>query len=284
MLALGGAVIELARAQPARRPKLEGIELRGLVGKGVAGAVHAGWQDPPGREVAVKTVLPGSDEEDARRLVREAVLEGRLDHPSIARVFDLIDAKGTLYLVRELVKGETLARRVARGPLAPAEVRRAGRELAEALAHAHARQVVHRDVKPDNVVLEEGSGRAKLLDFGFAKDVRAELTRLTATGESFGALCYVAPEQLDGARDAGPPADVYGLGAVLYFALSGKAPFGDVPSDQFVERLRGEGPTDLGELAPDAPADLVATIRRAMSAKPARRPSAATLARALGSV
>jgi hypothetical protein len=276
-IALGDSALELARFTPARRPDLEGIELGEPLGSGGVATVYAAWQDPPGRDVAVKVLNDDAAAEDARRLVREAVLEGKLDHPSIARVFDLVETGGTLHLIRELVEGETLAALVSKAKLPPPRVARLGADLASALAHAHAKGVVHRDVKPENVLLD-AAGLAKLVDFGFAKDARAELTRLTATGDAFGTISYVAPEQLDGAGAVGPPCDVYGLGALLYFAVSGTAPFSDVPFDRYVERLRGEGPTPLGSRAPGP---LAAVIARAMSVPPASRPGAEEVAREL---
>jgi serine/threonine-protein kinase len=262
-------------------PGLPGLELLEAIGRGGSSTVHRGWQDPPGREVAVKVLRPGSATDDARRLVHEGALEGRLDHRSIARVFDVRETRGRVYLVRELVQGETLAALVARSPLAPELAARHGAELALALAHAHARGVVHRDVKPENVVVEATTGRPKLLDFGFARDVRGELTRLTRTGESFGSVSYVAPEQVDDASRAGPPADVYGAGAVLYFALSGKPPFADAPFDRYLERLRRGEVTPLEKVAPMTPPALRALVERAMSPRPEERPTARSLARGL---
>jgi serine/threonine protein kinase len=172
----------------------------------------------------------------------------------------------------ELVEGTTLGSRIARGPLDGDEVRRIGQELAEALAYAHDAGVVHRDVKPANVLLDP-RGRAKLADFGIARLV-GDTVRHTRTGTTIGTAAYLAPEQVQG-EDVSGATDVYALGLVLLEALTGEQPFGGAPVEAAVARLHRD---------PEVPAgDPHADLLRAMTARdPGQRPAAADVAAALG--
>ena len=181
-----------------------------------------------GRPAAVKEVdlperLTDAERETVRsRVMREARAAARLNHPRSVTVFDVLEEDGRLWLVMELVDGETLAERVKRvGPMAPAQAAAIGLQVLDALEHAHAEGVIHRDVKPSNVlVLPDGA--VKLTDFGIA--ALADDTRITSTGMVLGSPSYMAPEQ---ATDAGASAatDLWGLGAALYFAVEGVGPF-----------------------------------------------------------
>jgi len=280
-LALGGTRLEVTRRPAAPpRPAVPGVVLERRLGAGGSGAVYAGAL-PDGRPVAVKVLDPAADEETRRRFEREVRICARLDHPVIARVLELrAAADGRPVLVRELVPGPTLAERVRdRGPLAAPEALGLGAALADGLAHAHARGVVHRDVKPANVVLAPAGPR--LIDFDLARrtgTTAGALTRLTASGQGLGTLAYVAPEQLDDARTVDGRADVYGLGLTLHFALGGRRPFDDVAPEDFLEALRGRGPTPLAGV-PDAVAAAVA--RAHAPEREARYPDAGAMAAAL---
>ncbi len=273
-----------AGAQHPDAPAVPGVVLVARLGAGASGEVWRGHLTPGGAPVAVKVLAADADAVTRARFEREAGLAARLEHPGLARILDLRRAAcGRPALVRELVEGPTLAERLEAGPLAPRAVARAGEALALALAHAHARGVVHRDVKPQNVVLEPTRGPV-LIDFDLAlatasRATRAR-TRLTAEGDGLGSLGYIAPEQLEGARDVDGRADVCALGLTLYHALTGVAPFAHVDPEDFFEAVLARGPRPLAALAPHAPAGLVATLEVAYARRPADRLEARLLAHA----
>ncbi|WP_258873228.1 serine/threonine-protein kinase, partial [Streptomyces sp. M7] len=184
------------------------------------------------RLVAVKEMrIDGLDPEDTRtrreRTLREARATARIDHPHVVRVYDVVDEGEHLWIVMELVAGRSLERIMAEdGPLGPAETARIGLGLVAALRQVHARGVLHRDIKPGNVLVEteaaRGRGRVVLTDFGIAaiQDAKA----LTMVGMLVGSPDYMAPERISGRRQ-GPPSDVWSLGATLCAALAGRSPF-----------------------------------------------------------
>jgi eukaryotic-like serine/threonine-protein kinase len=253
-----------------------------LLAAGGMGEVWAARDLLLDRAVAVK-VLGGAlagDGRAAERLRREARAAGRLDHPNIARVLDLGEQDGRPYLVMELLEGESLAARLDRaGPMAPAAAVRVVTAAADALEAAHRAGVVHRDVKPGNVFLTS-DGEAKVLDFGIASAAgEATLT----TGDLLGTAAYLAPERVLG-HQATPAADIYSLGVVLYELLAGRRPF-EATSDiaLAMAHVTAEAPP-LDQVAPHAPASLVAACTHAMAKDPsARPPSAAAFAHLLRS-
>ncbi len=292
---VGATVLSLVRSTRGGPPppSVAGVRLLRVLGEGGSGTVWEGTREDDGAEVAVKVLLPEADAVARARFEREADLAARLVHPGIARLFGLRHAAdGRPCLVRELVRGRSLLERIELdGRLPWPEVVGLGAALAAALAHAHAHGVIHRDVKPGNVVLEAPRGTPRLIDFDLARRLgtdertRATVARLTATGEGLGSLAYVAPEQLSSARDADARADVYGLGLTLYHAASGVTPFTDVDPEDFLDALTTRGPRPLVALVPDLPPALSAAIARAHAVRPAdRHPSAADLARDLAAV
>lgn len=288
-LLLGKSRLKILRSPRATGPELPGLQLLEKLGEGGSGEVFAAWQDPPGRRVAVKALAVGADEVTRKRLEREAYLEGKLDHPAILRVFGLVEGARRLYLVRELVEGCSLEQELEAGALPWRRAVEVAATVAGALAHAHERGVVHRDVKPGNVLLEAATGAAKLADFDLALDAAerpsvAQVTRLTKTGEGLGTISYVAPEQLESAHHAGAKADVYGLAAALYHALSGERPFARTPADDYVAALFGGGPTPLEVLAPELHPDLRALVKRGLSVEPRDRPDARAFGESLEAV
>jgi eukaryotic-like serine/threonine-protein kinase len=201
--------------------------LGAALGRGGMGVVWRAEDVLLDRPVAVKEVelpagLPDHEQAAVRdRALREARAAARLNHPSVVTLHDVVEAAGRLFLVMELVDAPTLRDLVARdGPLTPAAAARIGLDLLAALAAAHRSGIVHHDVKPANVMVPTGAA-AKLADFGIAS---LEDTQRTLTGAAFGSLPYVAPEQAMGRR-GGPPADLWGLGATLWFAVEGAPPF-----------------------------------------------------------
>jgi serine/threonine-protein kinase len=232
------------------------------------------------RSVALKRLAENlaRDEELRRRFVREARLAARLAHPNVVRVFDVGEDDGRPFIAMEYVEGETLADHVARrGPLPSAEAATLGMQMCAGLAAAHAAGLVHRDVKPQNLLLGT-DGVLKLGDFGIA--LGQEGTRLTLAGTVLGTVGYLAPEQARG-EQVTAAADIYAVGAVLYELLTSE-PSRTAGSLTELRSEEGFRPPDLGARRPDAPAELVAAVTACLSVKPEDRPvSASALARRL---
>jgi eukaryotic-like serine/threonine-protein kinase len=223
------------------------------------------------RLVAVKRLHADQPEDIERRFVREAKLGASLNHPNLVSVFDTTTDDEGVLIVMEYVEGEALSRALRRGPLAASRVARLASELGQALDHAHRHGVVHRDVKPGNVLLRN-DGVTKLVDLGIA--TAAGHTRITRTGIVLGTASYMAPEQLEG-RAAGPEADIYSLAAVCFEALTGerarpaRSPMGIAHS------VATEPPPDLRERWAAAPPAAAELLKRAMATDPSARPATA---------
>ncbi len=202
-------------------------QITGLIGRGGMGEVYRGRHAQLGREAAIKLIATGGARAggtSTARLQREAIAAARLDHPGVVRVFDCGEtADGRTYLAMELVEGEGLDQVIARAPMPPRRAVEVVRDAARALHFAHERRIVHRDVKPSNILVTP-EGRAKVTDFGVARLLDHEGPRLTATGAFVGTPQYMAPEQLQASQSVGPASDVYGLGATFYEALTGRPP------------------------------------------------------------
>jgi hypothetical protein len=254
-----------------------------LLGRGGMGAVYLARDVSLERLVAVK-VLPlekGGDARSRERFRREARTAARLNHPNVVPLHSFGEADGMQYLVMGYVQGESLSARMRRGPpVTVAEARRIGAEIAEALDHAHSRGVVHRDVKPDNVLIDDESGRSLLTDFGVAKAHGAGPT-VTHAGAVVGTPAYMSPEQAAGRDDLDTRSDLYSLGAVLYALLSGRPPFGGSAGELLVKHLTQE-PVPLRELRPGVPEDLAAAVMRCLAKdREARWPDARRLREAI---
>jgi tetratricopeptide (TPR) repeat protein len=231
-----------------------------------------------GRLVAVKRLHSHQPEQVARRFVREAKLGASLNHPNLVSVFDTATDEEGVLIVMEYVEGEPLSQAVRRGPLDPARVGRMAAEVGDALDHAHAHGVVHRDVKPGNVLLRS-DGVTKLADLGIAS--AADQTRITGSGTVLGTASYMAPEQLEGHK-AEAPADIYALACVCFEALTGRRARSGRSAMEVAHRVATEPPPDLRAELPAAPAAAGELLRRGMARAPERRPaSAGELGRAL---
>jgi eukaryotic-like serine/threonine-protein kinase len=230
------------------------------------------------RQVAVKRLHADSPADVERRFVREAKVGASLNHPNLVSVFDTATDDEGVLIVMEYVEGEALARTLRRGPLEPERVAAMVRDLGDALDHAHAQGVVHRDVKPGNVLLRH-DGVTKLVDLGIA--TASDQTRITHSGTVLGTAAYMAPEQLEGGETTAAT-DVYALGIVAYEALTGeRARAGRTPVE-IAHRIATSPPPDLREALPGASPAAAQVLKRAMARDPGERPrSAGELARQL---
>ncbi|HEU4722971.1 MAG TPA: serine/threonine-protein kinase [Gemmatimonadaceae bacterium] len=253
------------------------------LGRGGMGIVYLARDVQLDRDVAIK-VLPSHlarTAESRDRFVREARTAAGLSHPHIVPIHRVGEADGFVFFVMSYVEGETLGERLRRdGPLPPAEAARVLREVAWALAYAHGRGIVHRDVKPDNILLESGTGRALVTDFGIAHG-GAHADIATAPGKVMGTANFMSPEQaadepIDGRSD------IYALGVVGYLAVSGRLPFEAPNLPALLVRQATEEPPSIVRAAPGVPPALAAAIDRCLALDPAERfPDGEALAAAL---
>src|SRR5918999_2208706 len=224
-----------------------------------------------GREVAVKRLHADSPVDVEQRFVREAKLGASLNHPNLVSVFDTATDDEGVLIVMEYVNGEALARTLKRGPLPSERVASMVRDVGSALDHAHAHGVVHRDVKPGNVLMRR-DGVTKLVDLGIA--TAQDHTRLTHSGMVLGTAAYMAPEQLEGGETT-PATDIYALAVVAYEALTGeRAREGRTPIE-IAHRIATGPPPDIRDAMPDASPQAAEILKRAMARDPRERPGSA---------
>ena len=255
--------------------------LERMLGAGGFGVVWLAHDERLQREVAVKVIPREQHERTSRAAEREALAAARLNHPGVVALYELDHDEHSTYLVSELVRGRTFAELSHAGALSDSDVARIGMALCDALAHAHERGVIHRDVKPQNVmVLAEpaaGAGFAKLADFGVAHLASADA--VTRTGDVVGTLAYMAPEQAEGLRVT-PAADVYSLALTLYEAWTGVNPVRGHGPAGTVRRLGRRLPR-LADRRRDLPFELCDVIDACLDPNPMRRPAIAELRAAL---
>ena len=251
------------------------------IGRGGMGVVYLARERALDRAVAIKVLTPdlSGDAACRRRFLREARTAARLSHPHIVPIFSVDESPEFVLFAMAHVAGETLAQRVARrGPLSVGEAARLLREIGEALAYAHARGVVHRDVKPDNILLDDVTGRALLADFGIA-----QVRRGGAVGQAriLGTAAFMSPEQARG-EPVDPRSDIYSLGVVAFYALSGRLPFEAITDAALLALHIAEPPPRLGSVAPAVPPRLAQIVDRCLAKDPwARFADAAGLVRAV---
>ena len=259
--------------------RLERFTLVAELGRGGMSVVYRVRDEELDREAALKLLDTGAwTLRDEERFRREGRALARLEHPGVVRLYEVGALGSRPFLVMEWVEGCDLAEALARGQLERRAIVRACAEVSEALAHVHERGLIHRDVKPSNVLLDRRSGAARLTDFGLALE-REGGERLTRTDAFVGTPAYMAPEQAEG--EASAAVDVYALGVLLFEALSGRLPFEEDSVICLIRRLALEEPPSLCELAPDLDPRLSALVSECLHKRPARRPPAAEVARRL---
>ena len=246
--------------------------IEGELGRGAMGVVYQARDTQLNRVVAIKMVLAGerADERHLARFRAEAEAVAALSHPNIVQIFDTGECGGNPYLVLEVLPGGTLADRLRRGELPPRDAARLIETLARAAHAAHARGIIHRDLKPANVLFTS-DGVPKVTDFGLVKRLDGDSAH-TRTGEFMGTPAYMSPEQAAGnAKEVGPEADVYALGAILYECLTGRPPFRGATVLETVRQVLNDEPAPPRRLRPDVPADLEAVCLKALEKEPTHR-------------
>jgi serine/threonine protein kinase len=292
VLEIGDAQIkmEIEREAPDPRTKridtaladlTEEYEVLGEVGQGASGRVFVARQRLLDRTVAIKVLkpqyAPGTQERE--RFLREGKLTARVKSPYVVEVYDVRVVHDRAYIIMELVQGPSAKERVGQGPILLSDVLQIGEDVARALAAASQVGIVHRDVKPGNILLAP-EGLAKLTDFGIAKDLdESTIQALTAAGDGLGTLAYVSPEQAQDARAVDHRSDLYSLGATLYHLLAGRPPFIPTTARVLLDILDKPAPP-LVAFCPDAPPDIAAIVDTLLRKKPDERiPTAQELAR-----
>jgi serine/threonine protein kinase len=263
-----------ALPQPDARTIAGRYRLLDLVGRGGTAEVWRASDDALGRTVALKLVTVPTDE-GAQRAGEEARLLARLSHPGLVPVYDAGTDDDRPWVVMELVEGETLGDTIRRGPLDLAHTAEVGQAVASALAYVHAQGLVHRDVKPGNVLMGR-DGRVRLTDFGIARLVDA--AKVTATGLTVGTASYLAPEQVLGERVT-PMADVYALGLVLLECLTGRREYAGSTVEAAIARLNRQP-----EVPATLPADWAALLHAMTARSPDDRPTATEAAGRLAAI
>ena len=250
------------------------------IGRGGMSVVYRARDRRLDRLVAIKALPPelAYDPAIRTRFTREARTSAQLAHAHIVPIHDVGERDGIAYFVMSLVHGGSLADLLAREPRLPiTRVRAILAELADALAFAHLRGVIHRDVKPDNVLIDGDTGRSMVTDFGIARAIEAG-TRLTITGNAVGTPTYMSPEQAMGERELDGRSDIYSLGVLGYQMLTGRVPFSAANSMALLLKHVSETPRPISELRPDAPLALRDALERALMKQPEDRwPTAASL-------
>jgi len=265
----------------------EAYTIEGEIGRGGMGVVYRARDERLQRRVAIKVLPPElAFQDDIRqRFMREAQTAARLSHPHIVPIHGVDESGGLVYFVMGLVDGESLGARIKRrGQLPAEEVRRIMKETADALSAAHAFSVVHRDIKPDNILLEGTRGRVMVTDFGIAKALSGSGSgaTLTGAGVAIGTPAYMSPEQAAGEREIDGRSDVYSLGIVAYQMVTGELPF-QAPTVAGILMKQITEPAPMVTLKrPDVPEDLALAISRCLEKDPENRwPTADALRRAL---
>ena len=246
-----------------REPLAGRYELGGLLGRGGMAEVHDGWDSRLNRAVAIKLLHPAfsMDADARRRFEHEARAAAGLSHPNIVAVHDCGEHRGAPFIVMERLPGRTLADEIAIGPMPPRRVRAVLDDVLGALAIAHEAGIVHRDVKPGNVLLTENDSAVKVADFGIAKTAGAAHT---SAGQIVGTMAYMSPERVAGAQ-ASVADDLYAVGIVAYEALSGRRPFPQENPASLIRAILDSPPPPIESVRPDVDSVLATVINAAIA-------------------
>ena len=254
------------------------------IARGGMGVVYKARQENLNRIVAVKMLLGGAHagEDFKRRFLQEAKAAAGLSHANIVAIHDWGEDSGQPFFSMEYIHGHTLAEMAREKPMAPRAAAEMVRTLALAMDYAHQHGILHRDLKPSNVLVDQ-TGTPRITDFGLARDLNAE-TLLTVSGDLLGTPGYLPPEQVSTKRtQIGPPSDIYGLGAILYYLLTSRPPHSGDSMPRVLRAVMEEDPVSPKRLVPNLPADLVTLCLKCLEKEPERRyQTAALLAEELG--
>jgi serine/threonine-protein kinase len=256
-------------------------EIGSELGRGGMGIVYRAKDRRLKRTVAIKVLPPELSyrSEIRSRFLREAETAAQLSHPNIVPIYSVDESNGLVYFVMACIDGVNVARKLHdQGRLPINEARRILKEVGEALAYAHARGVIHRDIKPDNILLESETGRAMVTDFGIARAVQeGQEARLTATGVAIGTPAFMSPEQAAGDREIDGRSDLYSLGVVAYQMLTGELPFSAGSTASMLMKHLTERAVPVEQKRPEVPPDFAATVMTLLEKEPERRfPSASS--------
>src|SRR5215217_230844 len=254
-------------------------ELDCEIGRGGMGIVYRAKDRRLKRVVAIKVLPPelAFRGEIKTRFLREAETAAQLNHPNIVDIYSVDELQGLVFFVMAYITGDNLAKRVHdHGTLSVEETRRTLRDVADALAYAHERGVVHRDIKPDNILIDGQSGRPMVTDFGIARAVSEGDSRLTATGIAIGTPTYMSPEQAAGERTIDGRSDLYSLGILGYQMLTGEPPFIANSTPAILVKHISERPIPVEQRRGDVPQDLARIIMILLEKDPANRFSTAS--------
>lgn len=254
------------------------------LGEGGMGTVYVALNERLNKEVALKILSEdmSANADISERFVREAMAASRAKHPGVVEIFDA-DADGdVLWIAMELLGGESLAERLARGSLPPHQAVTLVTDVVAALAAVHEVGVIHRDLKPANIFIErlgDGSEQVKILDFGIAKMAAEGLGKVTKTGTTVGTPDYFAPEQAMGRADIDGRVDIHAVGVILFEAIAGQLPYDAETFGELVAKMLQEGPKRLSMISPNVPAQIAQLVDRCLAVDPAGRPQSARVLR-----
>ncbi|MEO5590166.1 MAG: protein kinase [Gemmatimonadaceae bacterium] len=263
-------------------------EIESEIGRGGMGIVYCARDKRLKRQVAVKLLPPElAFRSDIRsRFLREAETAAQLSHPNIVPIYNVEERDNLVYFIMAFIAGDNLGTRLQKvGAMEAGEVRRILKEVADALSYAHSRNVVHRDIKPDNILLDSDNGRAMVTDFGIARAMTDQGdSRLTATGMAIGTPAYMSPEQSAGDSEIDGRSDLYSLGVVGYQMATGDLPFNAPNTPSMLVKHLSEMPRPVDERRPDLPPDLARVVMMLLEKDPANRfPDAQSVVSALSS-
>ena len=248
-------------------------EISDEIGRGGMGVVFRARDVRLRRAVAIKLLPPelAFRDEVRSRFLREAQTAAQLSHPNIVPIYSVDEVEGLVFFVMALVEGESLGVQLKREPRASLDfTHRVLRDVADALSYAHGRSIVHRDIKPDNILIDRVTGRTLVSDFGIARAAEGD-SRLTVTGIAVGTPAYMSPEQAVGERDIDGRSDLYSLGVVGYQMLTGELPFAANNTPAMLMKHINQAARPIRDLRPDVPPGLERAIERAMAKKPDQR-------------